>query len=325
MTFNDKKIKVNNQKLKNSTYWDRFVDNSINGTIFHKKSFLEYHKNKFEYRLLTFSMNDKIIAGIVFVLQNNIFKSPIGASYGGIVFSITPLHIMNEVFIAFVDWAKKNKLKSINITCAPTVYTQSLNQDTNFLFLYHNFKLVDIKFSSVINLKIFGSDILESYSTMGRRAIKKSFKSELIASNNSNLESYYKILQKNKMKFGVKPAHTLNELRYLQKSFPEKINIFEIFFKDEMIAGITTIHCNPKTLLAFYIASNPNFHEYRPVNRCLHEVVKYSIKNNYEFLDLGVSMNTQDDNIMEPAWSLISFKEFTGARGYLRNSYKLTL
>ena len=54
-------------------------------------------------------------------------------------------------------------------------------------------------------------------------------------------------------------------------------------------------------------------------------MVKYAIQNNYEFLDLGVSMNTQDDNIMEPAWSLISFKEFTGARGYLRNSYKLTL
>ena len=83
---------------------EKFISTDINGTIFHKKSFLEYHKNKFEYRLLTFSMNDKIIAGIVFVIQNNSFKSPIGASYGGIVFSSTPLHIMNEVFIAFVDW-----------------------------------------------------------------------------------------------------------------------------------------------------------------------------------------------------------------------------
>ena len=40
-------IKKYNDKMKN--IWDDFVDNSNNGTIFHKQSFLSYHLNRLKF------------------------------------------------------------------------------------------------------------------------------------------------------------------------------------------------------------------------------------------------------------------------------------
>ena len=169
----EKKIVCDFQNLGDCDFWDKFVDNSINGTIFHKRSFLSYHGNKFDLGLLSFSLDNKIIAGIVFHIDNNKLISPKGASYGGIVFLAVPLNVMNSVFIEFINWSKKNNVKSILITTAPTVYSNSLSQDVDFLYLYHGFNLFETKFSSVIDLRTFGNDVAKSYSNMGQRAIKK--------------------------------------------------------------------------------------------------------------------------------------------------------
>ena len=304
--------------------WDLFVDKTYNGTIFHKKIFLEYHQHKYDYKILSFYNNqNKLLAGLIFINKNNNLISPYGASYGGIIFTPMPIASMNEIVVELISWSRQNQINAINITTAPIVYNDSLIQDADFLYLYNGFKLSGVKFSSVIDLKLFGDNIVESYSNMGKRAIKKSIKSKLYLKMNSDLDKYYKILSINKKKFNVRPAHKLNELKYLIEKNPNKINLFEIYYEKNLIAGIITFHCNKKTLLTFYIASDPEYHLHRPVNRCLHEVVLYAIKEGYDFIDLGVSMNTDNDNPMEPAWSLISFKEFTGARGFLRNSYRL--
>ena len=42
------------------------------------------------------SLDNKIIAGIVFHIDNNKLISPKGASYGGIVFLAVPLNVMNS-------------------------------------------------------------------------------------------------------------------------------------------------------------------------------------------------------------------------------------
>jgi len=304
--------------------WDLFVDKTYNGTIFHKKIFLDYHQNKYDFKILSFySYQNKLLAGLLFVNHNNNIISPYGASYGGIIFAPIPIFKMNEIVVELINWSILNQIKSINITTAPIVYNDSLIQDADFLYLYNGFKLSEVKFSSVIDLKLFGDNIIESYSNMGKRAIKKSIKSKLYLKMNSDIDKYYNILFVNKKNFKVLPAHKLNELKYLIRKNPKKFNLFEIYYEKNLIAGIITFHCNDKTLLTFYIASDPAYHIHRPVNRCLHEVVLYAIKKGYDFIDLGVSMNSDSDNPIEPAWSLISFKEFTGARGFLRNSYQL--
>jgi hypothetical protein len=51
------------------------------------------------------------------------------------------------------------------------------------------------------------------------------------------------------------------------------------------------------------------------------EVVSWACKQGYKWVDIGVSADTTSSNPMEPSWSLIFFKEHTGAKGYLRPTY----
>ena len=77
--------------------WDSFVDQSINGTIFHKRKFLAYHGDKFKGKehFLVVLKGTEVVAQISLAFLEGPdgkveAKSPYGASYGGFVFSHCP-------------------------------------------------------------------------------------------------------------------------------------------------------------------------------------------------------------------------------------------
>ena len=78
--------------------WDDFVDTSINGTIFQKQKFLQYHINrKFINHSLMFYKKKMLIA--VFAASSvgeTLFSHP-GASFGGIVYLRASLSDLIEI------------------------------------------------------------------------------------------------------------------------------------------------------------------------------------------------------------------------------------
>lgn len=72
--------------------WDCFVENSINGTLFHKRKFLNYHQDKFsnKERFKVITKGDDVIAQFCYLRDTNtesrmVALSPYGASLGGII------------------------------------------------------------------------------------------------------------------------------------------------------------------------------------------------------------------------------------------------
>ncbi|MCK5773819.1 MAG: GNAT family N-acetyltransferase, partial [Thermoplasmata archaeon] len=60
--------------------WDRFVEGSNNGTIFHMQRFLEYHDvGKFDFHHLIFEKDSNIYAVLPGQLRDGVFRSPMGA------------------------------------------------------------------------------------------------------------------------------------------------------------------------------------------------------------------------------------------------------
>ena len=54
---------------------------------------------------------------------------------------------------------------------------------------------------------------------------------------------------------------------------------------------------------------------------CLHNLVIDCFNTGIEFLDLGVSMDLNEDNEENLAWSLLNFKESFGSVYFSRNTY----
>jgi hypothetical protein len=307
--------------------WDAFVDRCYNGTLFHKRAFLAYHEpGRFHFTWLGFRDGHGALMGVLpCVIRHGELLSPMGASYGGIIALPSSFSMMWRMVDALQRWVRQQELRRVSFTYAPLTYNRGMSQDLDFAMLYGGFQNSRNLFSSVVDLSAFDDeDPTRHLTPMGRRAIRKSEKEGIVVSESDDLAEYYPILEENKRKFEVKPAHTLAELERIRTLVPGTWRLMAARHEGELVAGVLTTHCNPRVLLAFYIASRPEYQHMRPVNRVLFDTAKWARANGYYFLDLGVSMNTASDNPMEPAWSLISFKEFIGSRGFLRPSYTWT-
>ena len=96
--------------------FDNFVNNSINGTIFHEQRFISYHgKNKFQDSSLLIYENEKLIAVFpaALIIKNNttILKSHPGTSYGGLVINENlPFEKISNIYNSIESFCLKNNI-----------------------------------------------------------------------------------------------------------------------------------------------------------------------------------------------------------------------
>ncbi|NOZ74433.1 MAG: GNAT family N-acetyltransferase, partial [FCB group bacterium] len=105
---------------------------------------------------------------------------------------------------------------------------------------------------------------LAKFKPSHRRAVRKAEKSGVIVRESDDFAAFYTILKNNlRIRHGVEPTHTLEELLRLKALFPDDIRLFGAFLEDRMIAGVVNFICNQDVVLAFYISHDEAFADYR--------------------------------------------------------------
>lgn len=310
-------------KSLNSNLWDSFVDTSDNGTIFHKLKFLKYHQNsKFNFSNIEFYSNGQLVGVIPGTIKNKVFTSPSGASYGSIVTKKLDFNDQEKIVDIFLNTLKKLGVQKVYLTPPPIFYKNTLSQQDDFLLYYKGF----LPSRSLITHALSLSDIdknqaLYSLKKRARTSIRASLKTKLIVRDSKKLDEFYPILLENKEKFSAKPTHTIEELKLIQKLFPDDFKLFMAYQDNNPIAGVVTFVCNKQVVLFFYIAQKYSFHHLNPVPRLIYEVTLWANMQKYKWLDFGVSMDTLSNDPMEPSRNLIFFKESFATQAFLRTTY----
>ncbi len=318
------KIEIVPYENNYATEWDNFIDGSNDGTIFHKIKFLEYHqKGKFNFHHLIFKKGSRIISVLPGGLSGGVFKSPVGASFGSFVTSNIALSEANEIIKLFVDYCKEHEIEEIFVTPPPVVYQKVINNSVEYAMLYNGFKYCSHLYSSVVDIRSSKGNILNLFDKRARNDVSKARRKGVKIKISDNFNDFYPILLDNKEKFKVVPTHTLDELKRINELLPNSIKLFMAYVEDKPIGGILTFLTNSKTILDFYTAHYYDYRSYSPVIYLLYRILQWVLKNNYEYFDYGVSMNTSSSNPMEPSWNLIYFKESISAFGCLRNTLNL--
>lgn len=307
--------------------WDRFVFESNNGTIFHTRRFLSYHPaERFQDASLSFFKGTELYAVFPAVRGNwngiDTLWSHRGASYGGFVvredLSIANAYTLVEQLITH---ARREGIERIVITLPPIIYCQRLSNYLDFALIKYGFQYLKREVSSIVSLEQHIDLNVAKFKQTNRTAFRRAQKLGVVVRESEDYATFYTILQKNlKIRHGVQPTHTLEELLKIKSLFPERIFLYGAYVGEEMVAGVVMFDCNQAVSLAFYISHNEERQEYRGVNLLFYEIIKRCIARGFKYLDFGIfTVN------MEPNFGLGRFKEGFGSSGILRDTLFLDL
>jgi len=313
--------KVDNYSIEtefDDAVWDNFVNvQSRNGTLFHTRKFLSYHKDRFNDCSLTISKRNKIIAVIPAILNDDTLISHSGSSFGGIV--VHKNAGLNDIF-NIVDcisyFMRRKKLRKVIMRMSPHIYNIMPCDDIYFTLYKKGYNLYCTDLCCSIDLTIN-----KKYSDSVNRNINKSRDSYTIdiGYDDDNFEMFWDILSNNLMeKHGVLPTHTLDEILLLKSLLPNKIILCTCYYKGKLISGVVLFLGNSNAFEVFYIAQDYEFQNIRSMSLLIDYIINFGKFNRYKFCNLGVS--TEDSgNIVNH--TLVRFKEGFGARGIARNTY----
>ena len=306
--------------------WDSFVNASNNGTMFHLQKFFDYHpKDRFQFNHLIFLDKGNIKAVLPGSLKNNIYESPIGASYGSIVTKDVKFAEAMDLISLLLEYGRNNGIKEFVLTSAPMVYERHPNQNLDFAMLWQGFNYSLHYISSAIKLDK-ELDIISRFSRTTKTNVRKSLENpDIRVEMNERYDEFYPILIENKARHNVKPTHSLEELISLSKLLPDNIRLFMVYYKDIPIAGSCMFFVNDSCALCFYNMLRYNYQYLKPIHRLMYEVMKYSTEKGYKYVDIGVSQDTKAENPMTPSMSLIQSKENFDAKTIMRNTLSIKL
>lgn len=307
--------------------WDAFVDASNNGTLFHKRSFLNYHPpDRFIDDSLMFYKKGRLIAVFPAARRHGddekVLISHPGASFGGFVTRLDlTLRDAERLVKALVRYARDQHYGAIDMTLPPIVYLHRPSHYIDFALYQAGFRYRKREVSSVVPLPYNENEVMALFTPQARRNVRKAQRLGVMVRQHDDLVTFYDILKHNlKLRHNVIPTHSLAELQLLARTFPQAIRLFAAFVEKRMVAGIVLFDANSRVTLAFYISHLEAFQQYRAVNLLFYEAFCWAIRQGFTYLDFGLfTVN------MVPNWGLAQFKESFGAQGVFRDSMRLGL
>lgn len=286
--------------LSNPEEWDKFVQESANGTIFHKFRFLSYHKQKFpDVRYIIFTDDDdNIICQISMglfedVKGNKIAKSPFGASYGGFVIkrrlNLIKLH---EVIEQFKNYIISENIKKLYLTITPLPLCRIPDESLRFALFQAGFKIHNIDVCNAVSLiQISEPKNLLYLRPRVRTKIRKALK-EFEILQMAPISDFYPILLEDKKRHNYAvPTHSEEELSYLMKMFPDQIYCDVAYNKStkEAAAGLCYFINNENSVTTFYIAQKNNYLGKNPLIPLIHNAICLFHEKEYKIFDFGTS------------------------------------
>lgn len=317
-------VSVHRYAPAHRTEWDSFVRSSMNGTIFHLRSFLNYHpEDRFIDHSLFFLQKGKtraLMPAVEWMIdKDKTLFSHRGASYGGLVYDEISLEDAFAWIEALKSYARHEGFSKIILTSPPFPYSRTATHYLDFALMKEGFRYQKRELTAMV--EIGTTPILSLFKPTARTAARKAQKSGIVVKQSLDIASYYEILAQNlMMRHGVTPTHTLQELEYLIETFPNEIVLHAAYLEERMIAGVVNFIASPRTVLAFYISDNKEFQEHRALNLLFQEIFHWCREQGATWYDFGTfTLN------MEPNFGLGRFKESFGAHGIFRDTLEILL
>lgn len=319
------KISVRRSEAADLSRWDKLVEVSNEGTIFHRLDFLEYHGDRFresEHHLV-FQNGGALLGVLPLVIREEegvlTARSPYGGSMGGPAFDrvLTYGESMDAVAL-LLDYLRGVAVPRFVLTlptqCCHRVYSESWR----LALLERGFKCVNRDISSVIRIEpgINMADLLDS---SRRNQARKAEKSGVEIRSRAPLEDFWRVLMQTYEKLGKNPTHTMTDLSWLAAHHPTRVHADVAYHDGIPVAGVCYFVLNARATSTFYICQDPAAQHLQANSLLLLQGMVSAQRDGFRWLDLGTSSVAQAGRA-----NLFLFKESFGAVGEFRETYQWT-
>jgi hypothetical protein len=301
--------------------WDEDVERAVNGTIFHLRSFLAYHGDRFSglERHLVALDHDQLIAQIPVVVADGPggrgLRSPYGGSYGSVVFQRRPTFAEAAgIVAALLAWCESEAV--VQVTLTPPIAACSAHglDVVTFALLHAGFRSINRDITSIVPLDPLTSPH-ESVQSRARQNARKAERNGVTVHPRDGLAPFWEVMEATFDKHGASPTHTLEEFRWLADRLPDRVYADVAYHDGEAVAGIGYFVVNRLVLSTFYLCQRPDRRDLNGMTLCVMTGLERAWREGYRWLDLGTSSAG-----VQPRENIFRFKEQFASVGQFRET-----
>jgi hypothetical protein len=297
--------------------WNKFLENSNNDVFLFHRDYMEYHSDRFVDSSLMVYEDEHLVALLPANVDSDRLISHGGLTFGGF---ITDSHmsapLMLKIMKELINHLRGENIKKIIYKKIPAIYHSCPSDEDLYALFRIDARLVRRDVSSTLYCKRplpFQKNRI--------RNIKKANSVGIVVKESHDLAAFWEILQLNlARKHNKEPVHSLQEMVYLQETFPQNIRLFASYKDSIMLAG-SLIYESPNVAHAQYIARNVDSKVPGSLDILFsYLIAKYSSSKRY--FDFGISTEDYGLYLNE---SLVFFKEGFGARSIVYDTYEVDI
>ena len=300
-------------------FWDALIDKSANGNFLLKRSFIEYHQDRFDDFSYLIWQEKKLLAVFAAAMprqraNDEVLIAHPGLTYGGLIYSKDlNYEILEAIYHALLTYLKRSKLKKLILKPVPRVFCQNYFEAESFIFYKKTFVLINREINSVINL------IKPIRIRKGQKYnINKANKKEVIVELSEQYDIFWNILTENlRCKYQVSPAHSLAEIQQLAQHHAPNIKLYVAKRAAQIVAGVVTFSdARQGYVHTQYIGASEEGKKVGAVDAILFHVIQEA-RLSYQRFSFGVSSVKGEIN-----YGLLRHKEGFGAKIEMMDTYE---
>lgn len=295
--------------------WNDFVSRAQNATFLFHRNFMDYHADRFEDHSVMLFFKNQLVAILPANQKEHKIYSHAGLTYGGLAFipfgeekSKTSLSsIYQSIFNNILLYYQKQGFQALIYKEIPPFY-QEIQALSIFLSTESSTnQLIHEDIGAVIDLQ----SSLHFWHGRQQR-IKKATSLSLSLTIEESLSPHFwdrLLIPQLKNKYNLSPTHTFEEITLLANHFPSNIRLYNIFYKNEIVAG-TIIFEDKQVAHCQYIASNELGKKVFATDFLFHYLITQKYKD-FRYFSFGISNWHDSPKINE---GLLNWKVSWGAQ-----------
>lgn len=312
-------IVIRRYRPEDQAMWDQLVETSRNGTLLHRRGYMDYHSDRFDdCSLLAFEGN-RLIATLPANRVGNTLFSHGGLTYGGWILPLRhcDVTVMMDVMDAAVAWMREQGLRRLVYRPVPHIYHRYPCEDDLYALHRCGATLWQRQVSTTVDL-----ECRLPLDRGNRSSLNKARRAGITVGLDDDWEGYWQVLAEVLAeRHDARPVHTVEEMRLLAGRFEHDIKLYCARLEGELLAGVVIYYAGPVAHCQ-YIAANAAGRQLRAPVLLFDHLMDDARLRGCRYFDFGTS-NEDGGKVLN--YGLVQQKSRLGGRSIVHDTYQLLI